>query len=184
MSKKSRADIEVEVEAEIEVDLEIDIEGMAEDRAMAEIARKIWEGTAAPNGLEGMSPTKVAVILEMMVAAQKIYAKSLSINMEDWPQGVKAAAVRMAAMEFECGATGPKTDKEHIADFATTLRKTREHFDLTGEREMHGVYFKGEGTIVVQTGTSPNSANHARVLVGLLNFFRERILKPQLRGEV
>ena len=68
------------------------------------------------------------------------------------------------------GHTGPKFDVDHIADFTDTLRKTKEYFGTTDDAtDLQGVYLDGTEIVVAHTGTSPNSAAHARLIVGLWN---------------
>lgn len=72
--------------------------------------------------------------------------------------------------KIEWGAVGNKTDEQHLADFADTLRITREHFQLEpGNHALNGCYQTGTETVVCHTGTSPNSAEHAKIIAGLWN---------------
>lgn len=79
------------------------------------------------------------------------------------------AAVIEKIGRVEWGATVEQSDEAHIEDFANTLRLTREHFGTPEQTAKHGVYVEGTGVVVCHTGTSPNSGQHARVMVGLWN---------------
>lgn len=80
-------------------------------------------------------------------------------------------AERMLALgKIEWGAISNKTDEQHIADFADSLRITREHFQLEpGEHALNGCYVQGTETVVCHTGISPNSATHGKIIAGLWN---------------
>ncbi len=54
---------------------------------------------------------------------------------------------------------------------------TRKDFGLEGDRQMHGVFLKGTGIIVCQTGTSPNSGKHAAIIDGALNMLHRLALE-------
>lgn len=76
----------------------------------------------------------------------------------------------LAVGKIEWGAVANKTDEQHIADFADSLRITREHFGLEpGNHALHGCYLAGTETVVCHTGTSPNSPTHAQIIAGLWN---------------
>lgn len=74
----------------------------------------------------------------------------------------------------EWGRSFEQTDEQHVADFVDTLRITREHFGTVGETEIHGVYLAGTNTVLAHTGSSPNSPQHARILVGAWNHLVEQ----------
>lgn len=72
--------------------------------------------------------------------------------------------------DVEWGSISPKSDAEHVADFADTLRMTREHFNLgDAPLQLHGVYRKGTEIVICHTGISPNSAMTAQLIAGLLH---------------
>lgn len=75
------------------------------------------------------------------------------------------------------GLVGPKSDEDHLTDFASTLRLTREHFATEGDVELHGLYLDGTEIVVGHTGVSPNSPVHARILVGLWNALHSELTK-------
>ena len=75
----------------------------------------------------------------------------------------------VSAGPIEWGTIVGKTDDEHVADFIDTLRLTREHFGNEGNTDLNGLYLAGTETVVAHTGTSPNSASHARIIAGLWN---------------
>jgi len=75
------------------------------------------------------------------------------------------------------GAVGPKPDSEHLADFASTLELTRQHFGTEGDAELHGLYLDGTDIVLGHTGVSPNSPLHARILVGLWNALHGELSK-------
>lgn len=72
--------------------------------------------------------------------------------------------------KIEWGAVANKSDEQHVSDFADSLRLTREHFGLdSGDHALNGCYLAGTETVVCHTGTSPNSATHAKIIAGLWN---------------
>ena len=87
--------------------------------------------------------------------------------MNDIPEDIAEHVLRMGRIQW--GLSGPKSDEDHLADFASTLRLTREHFETVGDQELHGCYLNGTETVLCHTGVSPNSPIHARILVGLWN---------------
>lgn len=80
-----------------------------------------------------------------------------------------SAALRVIG-RAEWGAVPARPDAEHVANFAKTLRITREHFSTEGPQELHGVYVAGSDVVICHTGTSPNSGVHARAIVGAWNW--------------
>lgn len=84
------------------------------------------------------------------------------------PQDVVESVLSIGPVEW--GATDSQRDEQHIADFANTLRLTREHFDTEGDAALHGIYIAGSNTVVAHTGISPNSPQHARILAGAWNY--------------
>lgn len=89
-------------------------------------------------------------------------------NNDKLPDDIRNALLAMGAAEW--GAVGPKDDVAHVSDTADALAATREHFKLEGPQQMHGVYVAGSEIAIALTGTSPNSANHARIIVGAWNW--------------
>lgn len=70
----------------------------------------------------------------------------------------------------EWGVTFSQADEKHASDLMDTIRTTREHFGIDDEETaIHGVYLEGTGTVLAHTGMSPNSPQHARILVGAWN---------------
>lgn len=92
--------------------------------------------------------------------------------------GLLEAAKALGGVEWV--GTEAKSDDAHLDDFREILAMTRtKHSIGEGPREMHGVYLKGTGTVVCHTGTSPNSASHARIIVGLLNYVVSALKEPE-----
>lgn len=76
----------------------------------------------------------------------------------------------LAVGRVEWGTSLYQADEKHVEDFRDTLRITREHFATEAdETAIHGVYLEGTGTVLAHTGNSPNSPQHARILVGAWN---------------
>lgn len=76
----------------------------------------------------------------------------------------------LAVGRVEWGTSLYQTDEEHVEDYRNTLRITREHFATEAEETaIHGVYLDGTNTVLAHTGNSPNSPQHARILVGAWN---------------
>jgi predicted NBD/HSP70 family sugar kinase len=70
----------------------------------------------------------------------------------------------------EWGQTFCQSDEKHVEDFLDTLRITREHFGIEAEETtISYVALDGTGTVLASTGMSPNSRQHARILVGAWN---------------
>lgn len=89
------------------------------------------------------------------------------------PQDIVDSLLAIGPVEW--GRTLSQTDEMHIADFTSTLRLTREHFGVTQDKTtIHGVYPAGENVVLAHMGTSPNSPQHARILVGAWNELVER----------
>ena len=76
----------------------------------------------------------------------------------------------LAIGRVEWGTSHYQTDEQHVDDFRDTLRITREHFKRE-ERvtAIHGLFLAGSNTILANTGNSPNSPQHARILTGVWN---------------
>jgi hypothetical protein len=77
------------------------------------------------------------------------------------------------------------TDEEHLAETRTHLEKSRERFDLPERTVMHSVR-NDEGLVLALTGNTPNAAERARFLTGmisalprLLDLIEERVIEPE-----
>lgn len=83
----------------------------------------------------------------------------------------------------EWGSTAEQTSERHVADFAKTLRLTREYFNLEDVPvSLHGLYLEGTETVLCHTGTSPNSGMNARALAGAWNWLVEQCKRGDHRG--
>ena len=72
--------------------------------------------------------------------------------------------------ESEWGVVPEKSDVDHVLDFISTLKTTRQIFPETPEKaRMHGIYKKGSDVILAHTGTSPHSPTRASLLAILWN---------------
>lgn len=89
-----------------------------------------------------------------------------------------SAALRVIG-RAKWGAVPARPDAEHVANFAKTLRITREHFSTEGPQELHGVYVAGSDVVICHTGTSPNSGVHARAIVGAWNWLLDTATAQQ-----
>lgn len=88
--------------------------------------------------------------------------------MSEIPDDVIESLLKIGKVEW--GQTFTQTDEKHVEDFKDTLRLTREYFDIEAdETAIHGVYLEGTGVVLAHTGMSPNSPQHARILVGAWN---------------
>lgn len=86
----------------------------------------------------------------------------------DLPEDVVASLRAIGRVEW--GTSLYQSDEDHASDLRDTLRITREHFGVTDEETaIHGVYLEGTGVVLAHTGMSPNSPQHARILVGAWN---------------
>lgn len=85
--------------------------------------------------------------------------------------------------EVEWGAVGPHSDEEHAKQTLQSLEITRKQYSLQGDQKLHGMFAKGEDTILCHTGTSPISAHHARILTGLWNALYHQIMNPPIGAE-
>lgn len=72
------------------------------------------------------------------------------------------------------GATEAKSAEAHGADTVDSVLATAENFGQSGDQRMSGLYVAGTNTVICHTGTSPNSAETARILTGLWNFALEQ----------
>lgn len=94
-------------------------------------------------------------------------AKELAV-----PSDISDAVLAIGRVEW--GATYEKPDEDHVKDFTTTLRLTREHFNMDAiPVRMQGLYIEGSDIVVCHTGMSPNSAIHARALTGAWNHLHD-----------
>lgn len=76
----------------------------------------------------------------------------------------------LAIGPVEWGQTFCQSDDKHIDDLRDTMRITRDHFGIEAEETtISYVALEGTGTVLANTGMSPNSAQHARILVGAWN---------------
>lgn len=80
------------------------------------------------------------------------------------------------------GAVKAKPDEQHVADFANSLKITREHFKQEGEQQLFGLYEKGTDTVMAHTGTSPRAPDRARILAGLWNALHAALIESDLSG--
>lgn len=93
--------------------------------------------------------------------------------MEAIPADVAEQVLAMGRAEW--GATAEQTSEAHLADFANTLRLTREHFNFEDVPvKLHGLYLEGTGTVLCHTGTSPNSGANAQALTGAWNWLHDQ----------
>jgi hypothetical protein len=84
------------------------------------------------------------------------------------PEDVIDSLLSMGRVEW--GTSLHQTDEKHVEDMRDTLRITREYFNTEAEETaIHGVYLEGTNTVLAHTGNSPNSPQHARILVGAWN---------------
>ena len=87
-----------------------------------------------------------------------------------------------ASLDWEWGYSDEFSDEELVANFAESLRKTREHFRLPEKTRMWGVYPKGADSILCQTGNSPNAEKRAefiasvspKIIMQLVTYIREK----------
>lgn len=100
-----------------------------------------------------------------------------------FPHDVIATLLAIGPVEW--GRSFEQPDEKHVSDFVDTLRITREHFGTQGETAIHGVYLAGTNTVLAHTGSSPNSPQHARILVGAWNRMVEiaRLMGDERKGE-
>jgi hypothetical protein len=93
------------------------------------------------------------------------------MQIADIPKDVIDSILAIGASEY--GGTEEQSDEAHVADFATTLRLTREHFGTEGDTSHKSVFIADTSVVIAHTGNSPNSAQHARILSGLWNWMHE-----------
>ena len=76
----------------------------------------------------------------------------------------------LAIGKVEWGRTNIFTTEEHLAHLRETMETTaRTHSQAADRTEMHGLYLQDGETVLCHTGTSPNSGQHARILVAAWN---------------
>lgn len=76
----------------------------------------------------------------------------------------------LAVGRVQWGTSHYQSDEKHVEDFRDSLRITREHFKIEAEETaVHYVALEGTATVLANTGISPNSPQHARILTGLWN---------------
>lgn len=114
------------------------------------------------------APTDIAFLLSALRRMEG--EKETLLTMLDTKTIPADIVARMQAVgKLDWGAIAAKPDAEHVSDFAESLRVTRENFNIKGDQSLHGAYVTGSETVVCHTGTSPNSAVHAQIIVGLWN---------------
>lgn len=109
-------------------------------------------------------------------------AEARSVITDGFPDDLRQRILELGPVEW--GAVGPQIAEKHIHDFIDTLEITRKEFNLPVKTELHGVYTEGENKIVCHTGTSPNSASHARIIVALLNWLYQKLTPATAPEEV
>jgi hypothetical protein len=99
------------------------------------------------------------------------------------PTDVVDSLLAIGVVEWGVSLTQP--DEKHASDLLDTMRITREHFGIADEETaIHGVYIEGTGTVLAHTGMSPNSPQHARILVGAWNQLVEIAKAQRARAKV
>ena len=89
--------------------------------------------------------------------------------MTDIPEELVAHALMLGRVEWSATAA---TDAEgHALMTAETVRLTAERFEQDGPQPMHFLSLEGSGRVLCDAGTSPNSANTARIITALWNRF-------------
>lgn len=90
------------------------------------------------------------------------------MNSHHLPEDIIQSLLAIGPVEW--GQTHRQNDGKHIDDLEDTLRLTRQHFGIEDkETAIHGLYLAGTGVVLAQTGMSPNSPQHARILAGAWN---------------
>jgi hypothetical protein len=84
---------------------------------------------------------------------------------------MKKAALEVGRVEW--GSTDKLDAQGHADQTKTAVEGTADHFQQDGLQEMHGLYLSGTEITLCDTGTSPNSPTHARILTALWNHFVE-----------
>lgn len=85
----------------------------------------------------------------------------------NWLERLISELSETSSGAWEWGATESQPDKQHIADFAETLSKTREHFGIGFETKIHGVFVEGTDLKLAITGNSPTAAARAEYLAAV-----------------
>ena len=83
------------------------------------------------------------------------------------PDDIRDTLLRIG--EVEWGATAPHDIQGHIEHLRRTLEITDSTHGQSSPTQMHGVYIRGTEIVLCHTGTSPNSPQHARIIVGAWN---------------
>ena len=132
------------------------------------------------DGCRTSTPVRFVVLLECLEAiaaerdaANERAASQAFVDLASVPGDLKDTIRRMGAIEW--GATAAKPAEEHAADTLSSVTKTAEHFAQAGDQQMHGCYLQGSEVVICHTGTSPNSPNNARLIVGLWNWLFSEI---------
>lgn len=95
------------------------------------------------------------------------------------PREIAEQVLSMGRVEW--GATKEQTSAGHVADFAETLRITRENFNFEDVPvRLHGLYLEGTETVLCHTGTSPNSPGNAQALAGAWNWLVDQCQRDHL----
>lgn len=100
--------------------------------------------------------------------------------MTDIPENVAEHVLRLGRAQW--GKVDAQPDATHVAEFAQTLKLTREHFGTEGDQELHGCYLDGTNTVLCHTGVSPNSPLSASILTGLWNKLHDDLLAAQVQS--
>ena len=117
------------------------------------------------------SDAEIARLTEALRSAEE--RASLTI-----PSDIAKAVASIGQVEW--GATDEKYAAGHAASVQKSVEMTAVYFNQTGPQPMHGVYIKGDDVVVCHTGTSPNSGQHARAIVGAWNFMLQHA-RPALK---
>lgn len=89
------------------------------------------------------------------------------------PDELKAHIKNMGRIEW--GATEIQTAEQHAQDMRRSVELTAKHFATGDQQQMHGCYIDGTDVVLCHTGTSPNSPNNARIIVGLWNWLIDQM---------
>ena len=90
-------------------------------------------------------------------------------NGQELLKEMQQAALAVGPVDW--GATHEHDSQGHADHTKTSVEITAETFGQEGLVRMSGLYLTGTGTVLCHTGTSPNSATHARILTALWNQF-------------
>lgn len=138
------------------------------------LAAKAWEdafNAAMGDVVAGFSDERATAAIAAVYAPRIAELEEEVERLREAPQIPQDIVEQVLSMgRVEWGATEEKTSQHHVADFENTLRLTREHFNYEDRPvAMQGVYLAGTETVLCHTGTSPNSGQNARVIVGIWN---------------